>query len=412
MTKFYDTCALLALQEKVFDDEKKFLISSTTLNELENIKTSFNKDNDIKWTARKLIRLLSENEDKYEIILYNTLWNEDIASYNLPMTKDSEIIITAKMMLLTIPDLVFITQDLCCKKLADCINIPTEFIDFSNDDEYKGYVEITMDDNELNRFYSDYVQSNINYYNLLINQYLLIVYNGEIIDKYKWTEEGYKKVEYKTIESKMFGKLKPKDVYQECALDSLYSNQLTVLRGKPGSGKTMLAIEYLASLLESGEISKIVIFVNSVAVRGAAQLGFYPGDKNSKLLDSQIGNLLASKFGSITEVERMIEDGDLVLVPLADCRGMDTTGMNAGILMSESQNTSRDMMKLVLQRIGDDSKVVIEGDDKTQVDSYEYAGSNNGLRRLSQIFKGHSIYGEINLKNIYRSEIANLAENI
>lgn len=410
MTKLYDTCALLALQEKVFDDEKKFLISSTTLNELENIKTSFNKDNDIKWTARKLIRLLSENEDKYEIILYNPLWNEDIASYNLPMTKDSEIIITAKMMLLTIPDLVFITQDLCCKKLADCINIPTEFIDFSNDDEYKGYVEITMDDNELNRFYSDYVQSNINYYNLLINQYLLIVYNGEIIDKYKWTEEGYKKVEYKTIESKMFGKLKPKDVYQECALDSLYSNQLTVLRGPAGSGKSYIALSYLMSLLDKGEIDRIIIFANTVAVRGAAKLGYYPGSRLEKLLDSQIGNFLVAKFGSITEVERMTEDGTLMILPCSDIRGLDLSSGKIGCYVTEAQNATIDMMKLMLQRVGDESIVILDGDSNSQVDLSEYGGSNNGLKRASQIFRGQNFYGETTLDKIYRSRIAAQAE--
>ena len=66
-------------------------------------------------------------------------------------------------------------------------------------------------------------------------------------------------------------------------------------------------------------------------MRGAAKLGFYPGDKDEKLLDSQIGNFLAAKFSGMDQVETMIEQGTLVLVPAADCRGMDTTGMQAGI---------------------------------------------------------------------------------
>ena len=67
-------------------------------------------------------------------------------------------------------------------------------------------------------------------------------------------------------------------------------------------------------------------------------------------------------------------------------------------------------MKLALQRIGEDSICIIDGDEKTQVDSVEFAGNNNGMRRASKIFRGNDIYGEITLKNIHRSRIAELAE--
>ena len=102
----------------------------------------------------------------------------------------------------------------------------------------------------------------------------------------------------------------------------------------------------------------------------------------------------------------------LLLLPTADIRGFDTTGMKAGCYVTEAQNFSKDMMKLVLQRIGEDSTVVIEGDDKTQLDLSEYAGSNNGLMALSKTFRGENIYGEVRLVNIYRSRIAEIAEKI
>ena len=54
-------------------------------------------------------------------------------------------------------------------------------------------------------------------------------------------------------------------------------------------------------------------------------------------------------------------------------------------------------MKLALQRIGDDSICIIDGDCKTQVDDIQYAGSNNGMRRVSKTFRGNSIYGEVEL---------------
>jgi predicted ribonuclease YlaK len=147
-----------------------------------------------------------------------------------------------------------------------------------------------------------------------------------------------------------------------------------------------------------------------VATKDSARLGFYPGTKDEKLLDSQIGNLLSSKIGGRIEVERMMSEEQLILLPMSDIRGFDTTGMRAGIYITEAQNLSVNLMKLALQRIGDDSICVIDGDCKTQVDDIQYAGSNNGMKRLSKIFRGSSIYGEVELQNIHRSQIGKLAE--
>ena len=69
-------------------------------------------------------------------------------------------------------------------------------------------------------------------------------------------------------------------------------------------------------------------------------------------------------------------------------------------------------MKLALQRIGEDSICIIEGDYKTQVDLVQYSGSNNGMRRMSEIFRGQDFYGEVELQNIYRSRIADIAERM
>jgi predicted ribonuclease YlaK len=174
----------------------------------------------------------------------------------------------------------------------------------------------------------------------------------------------------------------------------------------------MLALAALFEKLEDGEIDKIIIFCNPVVTRGAAKLGFYPGDKNDKLLDSQIGNFLIGKLGSITEVEKMLDEETLLLVPVGDCRGMDTNGKRAGCYITEAQNTTADMMKLILQRVGEDCIMILDGDDLCQVDLKDYSGNNNGLRRTSQAFRGEDIYAEVTLKNIYRSRIAQIAERM
>ena len=161
---------------------------------------------------------------------------------------------------------------------------------------------------------------------------------------------------------------------------------------------TMLSLGYLMSKLEQGKIDKIIVFCNTVATINSARLGFYPGSRDEKLMDSQIGNLLSSKFGGKIEVERMIADEKLVLLPLSDIRGYDTTGMRAGIYISEAQNMDITLMKLALQRIGEDSICIIDGDAKSQVDDISYAGHNNGMRRVSKIFRGQPFYGEVELK--------------
>ena len=71
--KFYDTNAILKLQDKIFEED--FIISSVTLQELEHIKVSRNKDDHVKYEARKVLHLLDDNSDKYEVVVYDNLCN-------------------------------------------------------------------------------------------------------------------------------------------------------------------------------------------------------------------------------------------------------------------------------------------------------------------------------------------------
>ena len=97
---------------------------------------------------------------------------------------------------------------------------------------------------------------------------------------------------------------------------------------------------------------------------------------------------------------------------MSDIRGYDTTGMKAAIYISEAQNLDIELMRLALQRVGDDSICIIDGDDKTQVDMSMYGGTHNGMKRVSKVFRGQHFYGELELKNIYRSKIAEIAQGL
>lgn len=120
--------------------------------------------------------------------------------------------------------------------------------------------------------------------------------------------------------------------------------------------------------------------------------------------------MLVSKIGSRIEVQRLIDEEKIVLVPLSDIRGYDTSGMNAGIYITEAQNMDIELMRLALQRIGKDSVCIIDGDSDAQVDLEAYEGNRNGMRRMSQVFRNNDIYGEVKLQRIHRSKIAEIAQ--
>ena len=408
--KFYDTSSLLVKAHNLFEDEEEVIISSITLNELEKIKNSSNKDPEVKYAARIVLKKLEEHFNNYKIINFKESYLKDF--YDFEITNDIKILACAFWYKKTynVENICFITNDLALKHIAR--------IYFDNnvesvkdvDDFYAGYKEVYLDDQQLIDFYQEL---NKNHFNLLTNEYI-IIYNEdeEMVDSLCWTGETHRKLSYGNFDSTAFGKVKPYkgDIYQTLAADSLINNKITIVEGPAGSGKTYLSIGYLLYKLERHQIDKIIVFCNTVATKNSAKLGFYPGTKDEKLLDSQIGNLLSSKLGGRIAVEQMINNEELVLLPMSDIRGYDTTGMRAGIYISEAQNLDIDLMKLALQRIGNDSICIIDGDCHTQVDDIAFAGSRNGMKRVSKVFRGHNIYGEIYLKNIHRSKIAEIAE--
>lgn len=413
--KFYDTCSLLLKANHLWDEDCHIVLSSITLEELEHIKTSINKDPDVKFAARKLIKELDEHYGEYSVVFWNNELMLELTDKSLPVTNDSKIIICALNWFNELQpgdQMTFITNDICCKQIAHLVlqcNIESIAEDAYN---YDGYKEVVMDDDEMAEFYSN---PTTNIYELYINEYIIVKdKEGNIVDKLCWTGEGYRHLTYNSFKSDHFGTVKPMkdDVYQALAADSLENNRITLIKGPAGTGKTYLSLGFLLHKLERNKIDKIVVFCNTVATKNSAKLGFYPGTRDEKLLDSQIGNLLSSKLGGRIAVEQMIQKEELILLPLSDIRGYDTSGMSAGIYISEAQNLDIELMKLTLQRIGEDSICIIDGDCNAQVDDIHFAGSNNGMKRASEVFRGHDIYGEITLKNIHRSRIARLAESM
>lgn len=420
--KFYDTCALLNGQENCFKD-RTILVSNITLKELENIKTSANKSEEVKYRARKVVRYLRNNRDKYIVCNYNEKeTNVKINQFNLPNNNDSKIILTALDVQENIlNDITFVTDDLACGLLADGVGLKVEFSEEKQIENYTGYIIKELSDEQLTELYSskELKLTKELHESMLINQYLICKLNGELVDSFKKTSDGFIRVRQNGITAKgkkvtytvPYDNIKPKDEFQKCYFDSLYNNQVTFCLGRAGTGKSLLGLSYALSQLATEAVDRIIMMCNPCAVKDSTKLGFYKGTRTEKLLASQPGQFLMSKLGGEEGVLRLIEDDKLMLIPLADCRGMDMTNMNAICYITEGQNLSKDHLRLILQRQGD-NQVIIEGDFLEQCDDDNFKGSNSGMNKAIDILKGEDIFGTITLENVYRSYLADLADKV
>ena len=403
--KFYDTNAILKLQDKIFEED--FIISSVTLQELEHIKVSRNKDDQVKYEARKALHLLDDNSDKYDVVVYDNAIENYILGKNMEITPDTKIVGSCAF-IKAMKDVIFVTDDIACKMIARKIfNLTVKGVNNEPVDIYKGYREISLDEQEMAHFYQNLSE---NVLGLLTNEYLLLKdCDGNIVDKLKWDGEAYQTIRSKPYKSNMFGTLKPLDDIQSFAMDSINTNDITVLYGKAGSGKTTLPLNYIMQEIEKGRYKKCYIVYSYEPLKGAKTLGFEKGDHITKLIYSaSIGNILASKFGDIQQVEYMIDRDMLDIIPTANIRGWECPS-DSILLCTESQNLDVYTLKTIIQRCKSGCKQIYEGDVIEQKDTNI---QNVGINRLIDVFKGHKSFGCVKLKNNYRSELSELADKM
>lgn len=390
--------------------EDFFLISSVSINELEEIKVDRSKTDDIRFDARNAVRYLEDNQNKYKIIIYDINVKCDFFEYGLEDTPDNRIMRCAEYArdILGYNDLVFVSDDILCRMIAKTyFNLNAEGVERKNTNEYKGFVEKSLSDNEMAYFY-EHMQENI--YELLINEYLIIQnVTGDIVDVYRWNGMSYMPLYKKPIKSFYFERLKAKDIYQSCAIDSLINCTVTAISGKAGSGKSLLSLMVAMHLIETGKYDRLVVMFNPTKTRGSTDLGYYSGSFIDKALQNSIGQILTTKFGDRYAVDLLISQNKLKLVSMADARGMEIND-NEILWITEAENTSVDLMKLCLSRMSSGAKAFIEGDYECQTDSYLFYGNKNGLKRLIDSFRGHEEFGYVQLQNIWRSRIGELCE--
>lgn len=397
--KFYDTNALLELQEDAFVDV--FMCSIKSFEELEHIKTSRNKDEETRYKARKITHLLDENSDKYEAIVvdYNQYVDDIVNVFGLnPEDPDNIIMYTAWYKFKEVEDLIFVTNDICCKNIAR--NIFGLKVESANKKEeiYKGYKIIKGNTEKINS-----VMENIDFSDWYVNEYLIIQNTDDNSEK-EMRFDGENFVALKLPSSRF---IKGKNSLQRCALDLLLNPDITIaaVLGGYGSGKTYLTLQMaLYNVTEKGHQSKI-LGVRLPQGEGK-EVGFLPGTLQEKV-QGFFEPLTQQLNGGEFELESLKQRGILDSNIPYYMKG--TTYNDTIMLVDEAEDLDEKQLRLVGTRIGSNSKIYFAGDYKQSVIN---TTDNNALIKMCNELKGNKMFGCVYLGEDVRSTTSKIFANL
>jgi phosphate starvation-inducible protein PhoH and related proteins len=181
-----------------------------------------------------------------------------------------------------------------------------------------------------------------------------------------------------------FGKkmLAPKSVNQRRYLEAIERHDLVFGIGPAGTGKTYLAVAMAISALMNKQVSRIIL--TRPAVEAGERLGFLPGTLQEKV-DPYLRPLYDALYDMIEtdRVEKLLERNVIEVAPIAFMRGR--TLNDSFIILDEGQNSTPEQMKMVLTRLGFNSKMVVNG-DITQIDLPN--GRRSGLIDATEVLRG------------------------
>lgn len=179
------------------------------------------------------------------------------------------------------------------------------------------------------------------------------------------------------------------------ASELIEKKDVTILSGKAGSGKTLLAVYASLKLLQEHKIEKIIITRPTVS---GEDLGFLPGGLDEKM-DPWVAPVFENLYTVIgkEEADKLIKDQIIKIKPIAYMRGQTFT--DASIIVDEAQNVTHSQMEMILGRLGKRSKMIICGDIR-QKDLRGYTKS--GLPFLLEITKNLNEMAHVELKANHR----------
>lgn len=202
--------------------------------------------------------------------------------------------------------------------------------------------------------------------------------------------------------------IEPRTDGQAIYIELIEKNDIIICNGKAGTGKTLLAVGMALRLLKEqpDKYSRIIMVRPAVTVKGE-DLGFLPGDIEDKMKPFMMPMIDSLKYFMLnSDIMTMMDIGVIEISPISHMRGR--TFNNCIIIFDEAQNSTFSQMKMVVTRIGFNTKLIIEG-DVTQSDLDMGDIQNNGLRDALTRFRNIEGVGicVLDTKDIIRSPILN-----
>jgi phosphate starvation-inducible protein PhoH len=181
----------------------------------------------------------------------------------------------------------------------------------------------------------------------------------------------------------------------------IVENQIVVITGRAGSGKSLVCAQAALDFLKKKQIN--CIYNTRAAIEVGRSLGFLPGDINGKFdpyMEALVENLVKC-CSDKNEVPKMIEDGKVKALPVQFIRGKTIDDI---LIVEEAQNLTKGEMLAILTRLGKNGKIVINGDNE-QTDIKSSTGEINGLSYVIELSKKIEEIKWIKLKENHRSDL-------
>jgi PhoH-like ATPase len=313
---------------------------------------------------------------------------------------------------------ILVTKDLNLRIKADVLDIPAE--DFLSDKVdyrrlYEGVAELELSGEEMDRFYREGRVALTNGSQPLPNQFLVARCRNNpsqsALSRH-WRQEI---LPLHHADGEVFG-VRARNKEQKFAMEALSNNhiQIVTLVGRAGTGKTLLALAVgLDKVLERNQYSRLLI--TRPVIPMGDDLGYLPGSKEEKLRPwmQPIYDNLEFLFGRSPEpfqvIEHLMQRGVLEMEALTYIRGRSIP--KQFIVCDEAQNLSPHMVKTLVTRVGEGSKIVFTGDPE-QIDHPYLDASSNGLTHLVERLKAEEIAAHVTLTKGERSTVAELGSRL
>lgn len=404
--------------------DSDIVIPIAVLHELDNLKKQSNEAGKNARVCIKLLDDLSSQSDLSKGVLLenNTLLKVDTAyhksndAFGPADYGDTQILLCAYDYHLANADIkqvIVVSNDINLRVKAKSFGMDAAAHtgnDFSLSDIYPGAVTIIDENLGMDLASNNVIEDK---FNLLPNECVIFKDNtGDIISLGRKCHNG----KIKLIRKNYPWGLTPRNKEQILAVDLLMDSNidLVTLIGKAGTGKSLIVLACALELvINKKEYDKFVIYRPIQPVGN--DIGFLPGDMNEKLAPwfQAIMDNLEFLLGKNPEWRKDLETyqrkGRIEMEAITYIRGRSLP--NAIILVDECQNLSKEEVKTILTRAGENTKIILTGDIE-QIDNSALDATSNGLTHVIERFKESEMTGHITFTQGERSKLASLAAKI